>query len=216
MRKKKHLSERMERVSPLLIDDPQEHAGRWREVSGGRPVHLEIGCGKGRFICETASAAPDIFFVALEKVPDVLVMAMEKAAEAGLTNVRFIRCDAGELTRCFEKGEVGRIYLNFSDPWPSNRHRSRRLTSEGFLNIYRSILSDGGAIFFKTDNSGLFEFSVREFARCGFVLKNITRDLHAGTKSGFNPEGGAVTEYEERFHSLGVPIGRLEAYADQK
>jgi len=212
MRKKKHLNERMERVASFLIGNPSEMSGKWAQISGGRPLHLEIGCGKGKFICETAASNPDIFFIALEKVPDVLVMAMEKAGMEGLENVRFLRGDAGLLRAYFSPGEVERIYLNFSDPWPSNRHRDRRLTSEGFLRIYADILSDGGSIFFKTDNSALFEFSVKEFNRCGWILRNVTRDLHGGWEGGFNPAGGAVTEYERRFHSMGIPINRLEAY----
>jgi len=212
MRKKKHLNDRMALVSSFLIGEPSDMAGKWAQISGGRPLHLEIGCGKGKFICETAALNPDIFYIALEKIPDVLVMAMEKADKAALENVRFIRGDAGLLRSYFACREAERIYLNFSDPWPSNRHRERRLTAEGYLRIYADILSESGSIFFKTDNSGLFEFSVREFTRCGWILKNVTRDLHGLAGGGFNPAGGAVTEYEQRFSSMGVPINRLEAY----
>lgn len=212
LRKKKNLNKRMEKVSSYLVADPSGLAGKWGLFSGGKPIRLEIGCGKGKFICETALADPDIFHVALEKVPDVLVMAMEKAAAAGIGNIRFICANASKLSNFFSEGEVERIYLNFSDPWPSNRHRKRRLTSENFLDIYRRILSPEGSIFLKTDNSDFFDFSVNELTRCGFTLKNVTRDLHADAGTGFNPEGGAVSEYEERFHSSGIPIHRLEAY----
>lgn len=203
----------MERVSSLRIDAPAEMPGRWGQLSKGRPVRLEIGCGKGRFICDTAEQSPGVFFAALEKITDVLVMALEKALDRGLENVRFLRGDAGQLGEWFAQGEVDRIYLNFSDPWPANRHKARRLTAEGFLSIYRRILSPQGSIHFKTDNRDLFEFSVKEFTRCGWSLQNVTRDLHGeGAEPGI---GGAVTEYEQRFMELGVPILRLEAYPPQ-
>lgn len=228
MRKKKNLSERMEQVSKLRIDAPAELRGKWQTRSGGREIRLEIGCGKGKFICDTAAAHPELFFVAIEKIPDVLVMAMEKADIAMLENVVFVCGDAGLLDDYFEPGEISLIYLNFSDPWPSNRHRSRRLTSEGFLEIYNRLLSENGTVHFKTDNSGLFEFSVGEFTRCGWTLKNVTRDLHgikesirpdesdAPTLLNFSGAGGAVTEYEQRFSSMGVPINRLEANPQRK
>jgi len=234
MRKKKNLASRMERVRSLLVENPERFAGSWDKLSSGRPIHLEIGCGKGKFITETASANPNVFFVALEKIADVLVMAMEKASREGLTNVLFIRSDAAMLEEYFSSGEITRIYLNFSDPWPSKRHQKRRLTSEGFLNIYRKILSGDGSVCLKTDNRDFFEFSVRELERCGWRVENVTFDLHgamqqtaasqgstdtggdAGNSNGyppaFNPEGGAVTEYEQRFASMGVPICRLVAF----
>jgi tRNA (guanine-N7-)-methyltransferase len=228
MRKKKNLTDRMERVSEFLIEAPASMQGKWRELSGSRPVQLEIGCGKGKFVCDTASEYTDLFLVALEKIPDVLVMAMEKADKACLENVRFIRGDAGLLGNYFAQGEVERIYLNFSDPWPANRHKTRRLTSEGYLKIYKGLLAKGGSVFFKTDNRDLFEFSVKEFVRCGWTLKNVTRDLHdsaADKEAGRSPAvpssaaavqgpGGAVTEYEQRFVSMGMPINRLEAYPE--
>lgn len=233
MRKKKNLAGRMDRVKHLLVENPEKISGSWRKLSSDRPIHLEIGCGKGKFITETAAANPDVFFVALEKVADVLVMAMEKAFGTGLSNVLFVRSDANLLDSYFSAGEVSRIYLNFSDPWPSKRHQKRRLTSEGFLAIYHKILSGDGAVFLKTDNRGFFEFSVDELKRCGWRVENITFDLHGVEQQGqvprfsaeiggqdgtgafqpfFNPAGGAVTEYEQRFASVGMPICRLEAY----
>lgn len=211
MRKKKNLGARLARVSDWLIPNPAALRGAWSTLSGGKPVRVEIGAGKGKFICESALQEPDCFFLGIELVPDVLVMAVEKAAGLGLPNVRFIHGDAAKLPEFFAPGEISRIYLNFSDPWPQNRHRPRRLTHEGFLNHYQALLPGGGAVYFKTDNRDLFDFSVKEFIRCGWTLKNITYDLHAEK----NPDaaaGGPVTEYEERFSAAGVPINRLEAY----
>ncbi len=209
IRKKKNLDARIERVSELLIVNPSEFRGNWHKISNGNPLHIEIGCGKGKFICETSASNPDIFYIAIEKIPDVLVMAMEKALQCSARNVKFLNIDAELLTQFFAPSEVDRIYLNFSDPWPSNRHKHRRLTSEGFLSAYREILSDQGALFFKTDNRPLFDFSLFEFEKCGWKLKNVTFDLHGGDNPG---AGGAMTEYEERFMGLGTPINRLEAY----
>ena len=206
MRKKKNLPARLERVSGYIIAFPAENRGRWHEFSGGRPIHLEIGCGKGRFICETAKENPDVFFIAFEKISNVLITALERAAAEELDNLRFINRDAAILPEYFDKNEVSRIYLNFSDPWPAARHTKRRLTSEGFLKIYRSILKPEGNIYFKTDNSALFEFSITEFERCGWLLSEVTRDLH-----GDGLDGGVMTEYEERFCSMGIPIKRLVA-----
>ena len=223
MRKKKNLGGRMERVSDLMIRTPDQMRGNWHTLSGEHEIRLEIGCGKGKFICDTAAAHPELFFVAIEKIPDVLVMAMEKADRAEVKNVAFMCGDASLLANYFAPGEISLIYLNFSDPWPSNRHRSRRLTSEGFLRIYSGLLAGKGAVHFKTDNRDLFEFSVKEFTRCGWPLKNVTRDLHGILNHGgisdiesirleiTEGEGGAVTEYEQRFTAMGVPINRLEA-----
>ena len=207
MRKKKHCSERMEKCAELWIKEPEALKGEWKnEFGNDNPIHIEIGCGKGNFVAGMAQLHPDINYVAIEKVEDVIVLAMEKVQSAQLENVRFISIDADRLADFFQKGEICRIYLNFSDPWPKKKQAKRRLTHKNFLDIYRSVLSIGDKICFKTDNRALFEFSLNSFADEDFKLSNITLDLHA---SGF--EGNVMTEYEQRFSEQGMPIYRLEA-----
>lgn len=149
---------------------------------------------------------PDVNFIAIEKVEDVIVMAMEKTMEQKITNVLFMDLDAERIEDFFEKGEISRIYLNFSDPWKKNKQAKRRLTHKNFLDRYKNVLNYGDSIWFKTDNRKLFEFSLNSFAQENFKLSNITLDLH---DSGF--EGNVITEYEQRFLDLGQPIYRLEA-----
>lgn len=207
MRKKKNCDARMERCARFFVNGPEKNKGRWREVFGNdNPVHIEIGCGKGGFVAGMAELYPDINFVAIERVRDVLVMAMEKAAEKDLKNVLFTDADAERIEDIFAYGEAERIYLNFSDPWKKNRQAKRRLTHKRFLDRYRKILRPGDKIWFKTDNRQLFEFSLNSFCDEDFKLSNITLDLH---NSGF--EGNVMTEYETRFSELGQPIYRLEA-----
>ncbi len=202
IRKKRHGNERIQACAGYIIHSRDEIAQF--------PIYLEIGCGKGAFILETARRHPDIMFVAMEKVTDVLMLAAEKIKESGLTNVKLWNGGAEHLTEWFQKGDVKRIYLNFSDPWPKKKHTKRRLTYESFLDQYRVILTDDGEIFFKTDNRGLFDFSVDEMRRCGYRLKNLTYDLH---NSEWN-EGNVVTEYEANFSAKGYPINRVEAAVD--
>ena len=171
------------------------------ELDWSRPLYLEVGCGKGRFTAGLAKANPDALVVGLEIVPEAIVVAMERCAD--LPNAFFIRAGADQLPQFFAPGEVDRIYLNFSDPWPSNRHAKRRLTHGNFLKLYREILHPGGEIHFKTDNQGLFDFSVEELPRYGFTLSEVTRDLH---KDG---PVGIMTDYEAKFHAQGIPICRL-------
>ncbi len=207
MRRKKHREERMESCSGLMIKDIMEYKNDIRAVySEDKPLHIEIGCGKGGFISETARRNPDVNYIAFEKNLDVLVLAMEKVQELGLTNVRFVPGDAGVLGDMETKTKIQRIYINFCDPWPKSGHKKRRLTHENFLSIYKRLLEDGGEIHFKTDNRGLFEFSLNSFADFGLKLKNITLDLH---NSGF--EGNVMTEYEKLFSEKGQPIYRCEA-----
>lgn len=206
MRKKKNLVPRMERCGDFLIRDPYDRRGKWRELMPqARELRLELGCGKGRFTAGTAAAEPDVLFIAVEMVPDAMVVAMERCVGAGLTNVYFVDANADQLPCFFAPGEVDRIYLNFSDPWPSNRHAKRRLTHGNFLKLYRQVLKEGGQIHFKTDNQGLFEFSVEEIPRFGFTLSEVTRNLHA------NGPVGVMTDYEAKFYELGQPINRLVA-----
>ena len=207
MRKKKNCGVRMEKCAGVWIKTPEDFKGKWHELfENNNPIHIEIGCGKGRFITETAKQNPDINYIAIEKVEDVLVMAMEKATENELSNVVFIDMDAEKIEDVFEKGEIERIYLNFSDPWKKNKQAKRRLTHKNFLDRYKNVLNSGDFIFFKTDNRALFEFSLNSFAENDFKMRNITLDLH---NSGF--EGNIMTEYEQRFFEQGMPIYRLEA-----
>lgn len=203
MRKKKNLAPRMERCSDLLIREPEEYKGKWRTLMPNcRELRLELGCGKGGFTVKTAQAEPDVLFIAVERVPDAMVIAMERAEAMELRNVFFVDADAARLPEYFEPGEVDRIYLNFSDPWPSNRHAKRRLTHPDFLNRYAWVLKDRGEIHFKTDNHDLFEWSLFQFPKAGFDLEQVTRNLHE------NGIQGIMTDYEAKFHALGQPINR--------
>lgn len=206
MRKKPNLLPRMERCGEYLITDPEEHRGRWRELlPGARELRVELGCGKGRFTAETAAGERDVLFIAIERVPDAMIIAVERAKGMRLNNVFFVDADAAELEKYFAPGEVDRIYLNFSDPWPSNRHAKRRLTHPDFLMRYRTVLGEGRSIHFKTDNAGLFEWSLFQFPKAGYTLSEVTRNLHE------HGVQGVMTDYEEKFHALGVPINRCVA-----
>ena len=206
MRKKPNLIPRMERCSSILLPTSTDHApqrGHWRDLMpDARQLHLELGCGKGRFTVETAAKNPDILFIAVERVPDAMVIAMERAMELGLKNVFFMDDDAARLPQIFAPDEVDRIYINFCDPWPGHKHSRRRLTSEGFLSVYRRVLKDGGQIHFKTDNHDLFEWSLFQFPKVGYELSEVTRNLHE------NGPCGVMTDYEEKFHNLGTHINR--------
>lgn len=204
MRKKKNLIPRMDRCAPCHVRDGFALKGRWREslMGDAREVHVELGCGKGRFTAGTAAEHPDVLFIAIEKVPDALVVAMERAMDLGLKNVFFVVGDAALLPDYFAPDEVDRVYINFCDPWPSNRHAKRRLTHRDFLNIYRQVLRTGGEIHFKTDNRPLFEFSLLEFPRAGYALSEVTRNLHE------NGPQGVMTDYEAKFFAQGLPIHR--------
>ena len=205
VRKKKNCDIRLEKSGSLWIKDPEMLKGKWREeFSNNNPVHIEIGCGKGKFICEMAEKYPDINFVAIEVVKDVMVLAMEKAEGQGFENLRFIIADAQSLCDFFEFGEVSRIYLNFSDPWKKNKQAKRRLTHKNFLDIYKKLLKKGDLICFKTDNKQLFEFSLNSFAEENFKMSDITFDLH---KSGITDN--VMTEYETKFAEQGMPIYRV-------
>lgn len=206
MRKKKNRDRRLESCASLWVKEPEAYKGRWAELfENDNPLQIEIGCGKGQFITQTALLNPNINYVAIDVVPDVLVVALEKAVSLGLENVRFIIADAARLDEYFEKHEIHRIYLNFSDPWKKNKQAKRRLTHKNFLVKYKALLQPGELVCFKTDNRSLFEFSLNSFAEEDFKLQNITLDLH---NSKF--EGNVMTEYETRFAEQGMPIYRLE------
>lgn len=193
-----------------VVHEPQEHRGRWNEVFGNdNPIRIEVGMGKGRFIMDLARANPDINYVGIEKYSSVLLRGIQKMEADPLMNLYFIRMEAEEITAVFGPGEVERIYLNFSDPWPKARHAARRLTSREFLARYHEILGNMGAIEFKTDNRLLFHFSVSEVnASSDFRLEGCTYDLH---RDGRMNQGNIMTEYEEKFSSLGNPICKLIA-----
>jgi len=206
MRKKPNLLPRMESCERVLIKNTNETMDEWKkDCRQYKEIALELGCGKGSFTAGTAKVAPDTMLIAIEKVPNAMIVAMERVCEEGIANVRFIDMDAANLVQIFSENEVSRIYINFCDPWPANKHIKRRLTDAGFLKIYKGVLKPAGEIHFKTDNKDLFEFSLRQFSKEGFTLEEVTRDLHA--------QGviGIMTDYEAKFHSQGVPICRCVA-----
>ena len=206
MRKKKNLVPRMERCAAQLIRDPYEHRGHWRDLMPqARELRLELGCGKGRFTAGTAAAEPDVLLIAIEMVPDAMVVAMERAQAAGLHNVFFVVGDAALLPDMFAPAEVDRLYINFCDPWPKSNQKKRRLTHGNFLKQYRRVLADGGQIHFKTDNDKLFAWSVEEIPQFGFQLSEVTTDLH---KDG---AVGVMTDYERKFFNEGKNINRCVA-----
>ncbi|MGI6030327.1 MAG: tRNA (guanosine(46)-N7)-methyltransferase TrmB [Eubacteriales bacterium] len=208
MKRKKSTPRRLDQCRELLIENPREHRGNWKAFFGNdHPLHIEIGCGKGAFISQLARLHPEINYLAIERVPECVVLAAEKIDPAECPNLRFYLGAADDLTEIFAPGEVERIYLNFSDPWPKTRYAKRRLTHPLFLARYRAVLAPGGGIHFKTDNRPLFDFSLRQLEQDGWKLEQVTFDLH---HSDF--QGNIMTEYETRFASMGAPIHRLEAY----
>lgn len=194
--------------SDFTINEPTEYKGKWNEVFGNdREIHLEIGTGKGKFIMELAEKNPDINYIGIEKFSSVLIRAIEKQRELALPNLMFIRMDAEKIEDVFEKDEIKRIYLNFSDPWPKDRHAKRRLTSRQFFARYDKVLAKDGRVEFKTDNRLLFDFSVEEVKEAGWNLDAVTYDLHHSDMN----EGNVMTEYEIKFSKLGNPIHKLIA-----
>ena len=203
MRKKPNLAPRMERCSDILIADPAQMRGKWCELKPDAiQIWLEIGCGKGRFTAQTAAANPDVLYIAIERVPDAMVIAMERCKEMGLTNVYFVDGDAALLRDYFSPDELDRLFINFCDPWPSHKHARRRLTHVNFLVLYRGILKEGGQIHFKSDNKDLYEYSLFQFPKAGYELSEVTRNLHE------HGICGIMTDYEEKFHNMGTPINR--------
>ena len=195
------------------IQQPEQMKGKWAEVfQNDHPIHIEVGMGKGQFIIEMARRNPEVNYIGIEKYSSVLVRAVEKLEDFEQDNLRLIRMDAENIEEVFDKDEVDRIYLNFSDPWPKDRHAKRRLTSTRFLERYNNILTPEGRVMFKTDNKDLFDFSLEQVEEAGWILENHTYDLH---HSEYN-EGNVMTEYEEKFSVKGNPICRLVAYRHAK
>lgn len=198
--------------SVYVIQNPQENKGHWDSFfPRSQPIHLEVGMGKGRFLMDMAKLHPEINYIGIEMYDSVLLRAIQKReslAKEGekLSNLMFLRMDARLLPEVFEKGEVAKIYLNFSDPWPKARHASRRLTSRDFLARYDQILAPEGTIEFKTDNRHLFDFSLEEVPEAGWKLEAHTFDLHHNEEL---IKGNVMTEYEEKFSSMGNPICKM-------
>lgn len=194
--------------SPYCIQQPSEYKGKWQTFfKNNNPIHIEVGMGKGRFIMDLAALNPDVNYIGIERYTSVILRAVQKMEENPLPNVFFMCIDAAELPDIFDKDEVDRIYLNFSDPWPKDRHARRRLTSHEFLDRYDQFLKEDGHIEFKTDNQDLFTFSLEEIENSPkWKLIVSTRDLH---NDPVLCEGNVMTEYEEKFSSIGNPICKL-------
>jgi tRNA (guanine-N7-)-methyltransferase len=206
-RKVKNLDERIDANKDFLVEEATSYKGRWRELFGndGR-LYLELGCGKGKFITARAMADEEANFIGIEGLDAVIVRGMEKAVENEVANVRYVMEYVKDIRDFFEDGELDGIYLNFSDPWPKARHAKRRLTYGDTLLKYKQVLKPEGFIAFKTDNEGLFDFTMEEIERLGFEIKEMSRDLH-------NSDLAAkefTTEYEEKFHGYGKNINYVK------
>lgn len=193
--------------SPFVLHEPETYKGKWRERLGREgEIHIEIGMGKGQFIYELAKQNPNISYIGIEKYSSVLIRAIQKMEAEALPNLSFIRMDAEDMNEVFDTQEIDRIYLNFSDPWPKDRHAKRRLTSRQFLDRYDKILKAEGIIEFKTDNMELFDFSLEEVESSKWNLIKVTKDLHHNEEM---MKGNIMTEYEEKFSSMGNPICKM-------
>ncbi|HEL0247186.1 TPA: tRNA (guanosine(46)-N7)-methyltransferase TrmB [Streptococcus equi subsp. zooepidemicus] len=207
VRKRKGAQEHLENNPHYVILEPEAAKGRWCEVFGnGHPIHIEVGSGKGAFITGMALKNPEINYIGIDIQLSVLSYALDKVLASQAPNVRLLRVDGSSLTNYFDAGEVDMMYLNFSDPWPKSRHEKRRLTYKSFLDTYKQILPENGEIHFKTDNRGLFEYSLASFSQYGMTLKQVWLDLHAS-----DYPDNVMTEYEARFAKKGQVIYRLEA-----
>ena len=190
--------------SSLVVHEPEKQKGSWKQIFGNdHPIHIEVGMGKGRFLYEMAKQHPAVNYIGIEKYSSVLLRAVQKMEEEPLPNLFFIRMDAENIAEVFTKDEVDRIYLNFSDPWPKDRHAKRRLPSKEYLARYDRFLKKDGVIEFKTDNKGLFDFAVEQVPEAGWNIVKITYDLHHDEEM---MQGNVMTEYEEKFSSIGNPI----------
>lgn len=207
VRNRKGATELLEANPQYVVLNPEDAKGKWHEIFGNdHPIHIEVGSGKGAFITGMAKANPEINYIGIDIQKSVLSYALDKVLEADLPNIKLLWVDGDSLTNYFEDGEIDQLYLNFSDPWPKKRHEKRRLTYKTFLDTFKQILPERGEIHFKTDNRGLFEYSLVSFSQYGMTLKGVWLDLHA---SDF--EGNVMTEYEKKFSSKGQVIYRVEA-----
>ena len=207
IRNRKGATELLEAHPQYVILNPADAKGRWQEIFGNdHPIHVEVGSGKGAFVSGMAKANPEINYIGIDIQKSVLSYALDKVLEADVPNIKLLWVDGDSLTNYFEDGEIDQLYLNFSDPWPKKRHEKRRLTYKTFLDTFEQILPEHGEIHFKTDNRGLFEYSLVSFSQYGMILKGVWLDLHA---SDF--EGNVMTEYEKKFSSKGQVIYRVEA-----
>ena len=198
--------------SEYVVHEPEKNKGQWQQFFGNdHPIHVEIGMGKGQFIEQMALTHPDINYIGIERYDTVMLKALKKrealmAEGAALQNLTFISIDARLLADVFETGEIDRIYLNFSDPWPKDRQANRRLTSPVFMKIYQQFLKQDGDLEFKTDNEGLFDYSLLSIPEADWTLTAVTRDLHHDESMN---QGNIMTEYEEKFSAKGNPIFKL-------
>lgn len=207
LRNKPEAPQKIASYSQFIPANPEEWKGKWQSrFNNNHPIHIEVGTGKGQFIYEMAKAHPENNYIGIELQASVIVTALDKLIEAELPNLQLLHVNGGELTQYFAENEIDLIYLNFSDPWPKNRHEKRRLTYKAFLSVYEEILVPKGEIHFKTDNQGLFEYSLASFSQYGMILKQVWLDLH---KSDYT--GNIMTEYEEKFSQKGNRIYRVEA-----
>lgn len=201
-------AEQMIEESPYVIQKPEERKGKWHEVFGNHnPIHIEVGMGKGKFIMELARINPEVNYIGIERYSTVMLKALQKREQLQLSNIYFMCVDAKNMAEIFEPGEVARIYLNFSDPWPKDRHAKRRLTSPQFMEVYDKILIRDGRVEFKTDNRGLFDYSLESVPEAGWKILESTFDLHHSEMA----EGNVMTEYETKFAAEGKPICKLTA-----
>lgn len=209
VRNRKGAPEYLKANEHIVVENPADFKGRWAERFGNNaPVHIEVGSGKGAFIVGMAALNPHINYIAIDLQISVLSHALDKAIEANLPNVQMILVDGASLTEYFADGEIDQVYLNFSDPWPKTRHEKRRLTYQSFLKTYEKILKPEGQIHFKTDNRGLFEYSLASMSQYGMILKQVWLDLHTDEEFA---KVNVMTEYEEKFSGKGQVIYRLEA-----
>lgn len=207
LRNKAGASEELLQHPTIIIQNAESRKGNWQEVFGNNnPIHIEVGTGKGKFLTGMSELHPDINYIGVEKYDSVIISALERIQEAGMPNFKLLNEDVINLTSYFEQGELDQVYINFTDPWPKNRHEKRRLTHERFLRMYEQVMKKNGEIHFKTDNQALFEYSLHSFSKYGMILNNVSLDLHKS-----EIEGNIMTEYEEKFSKKGMRIYRCEA-----
>lgn len=212
LRHKPWAKDKLLQYPEYVVQNPESLKGKWNEeFQNDHPLHIEVGTGKGQFIYGMAKTNPDINYIGIEMQDSVIVSALDKIIEEPLPNLKLLNIDGTNLQDYFAKDDVERVYLNFSDPWPKNRHEKRRLTYKTFLKLYEDILVDNGEIHFKTDNQGLFEYSLRSFSEYGLLLKFVSLDLH---NSDF--DNNIMTEYEEKFSARGQRIYRCEVQYQTK